>query len=75
MGALLTPKAETVTWTVPVLPGVQTVKVASQRPAQATPFVARFSISVLLDWKVNVGLMAEPASFCAAAVKVRTAPT
>ena len=59
VGGLVAPRADTVTWTAPVPIGVQVVKVASHRPAHATPLGAMLRILVSLDWKVNVGEMFE----------------
>jgi len=54
VGALLAPKADAVTWTAPVPMGVQVVKAASQRPAQARPLGDILRMLVSLDWNVKV---------------------
>jgi hypothetical protein len=46
---LLDPSALAVTWTTPVPPGLQVLNVASQCPAQATPFEAMFRIEVSVE--------------------------
>src|SRR5579864_1551526 len=75
VGGLLTPRAVAVTWTDPVPPGVQVLKVASQRPAQAAPLGAMLRMLVLLDWKVKAGAMVVPTTFCADAVKISVPPS
>jgi len=59
VGALLAPKADAVTWTAPVPMGVQVVKAASQRPAQARPLGAILRMLVSLDWNVKAAEMVE----------------
>ena len=74
-GALLPPSAEAVTWAAPVPPGVQVVKLASQCPAQATPFGAIFKTEVSLEANVKVVERLVPEVDCAEAVKVKVPPS
>src|ERR1035438_6648616 len=74
VGTLEAPRADAVTWTAPVPPGVQVVKATSQCPAQATPLGARFKTDVSLDEKVKVVLRLTPEAVCADALKPNVAP-
>jgi hypothetical protein len=54
---------------------VQVVNAASQWPAQATPFGAKFRIDVSLEVKVMVTFRVVPEDVWAAAAKLRTLPS
>jgi hypothetical protein len=64
-----------VTVTGPVAPGLQVVKAASQCPAQATPFGARFRIEGSLELKVTAVARLVPDAVWTIAVKLRVPPT
>ena len=54
--------------------GVQVTNWASHLPAQATPLELILRMSVLLDWKVMVAVIAEPEAFWALAEKETMLP-
>jgi hypothetical protein len=54
---------------------VQVVKAASQWPAQATPFGARFRIEVSFELKVTGVARLVPDAVCTVAAKLRVPPT
>ena len=74
VGMLVAPRAEAVTWTTPVLPGVQEVKLTSQCPAQATPLGASVKMEVSLEEKVMGVAMVVPEAVDADALKLRALP-